>query len=138
MSKSGKNHWVESRALLENARHEYLILRRGPADESHWDFPGDRVQGRESPEAALRRALREELGVEVTLSLGQPPFAYNYGDHSITYRYYVCATERGEPQSAASTELRWIPTGQLREYVFEPAAQQVVQWLLEQQSGGGE
>ncbi len=100
-------------------------------DEALWDFPGGKLEGRESPEAGLRRVLRDELQIEVTLNVGQPPFVHNYGDRSITYRYYMCAVARGAPRTAPSTELRWIPLGQLCEYVFDPAAQQVVQWLLQ-------
>lgn len=126
-----RNHWIESRALLDNGRREFLIARRGPVDDSLWDFPGGKLAAGESPEAGLRRVLRDEFGVEVTLNVGQPPFVHNYGDRSITFRYYLCAIASGTLQAAPSTELRWIPQGQLREYMFDPAAQQVVQWLLE-------
>lgn len=123
--------WTESRALLERPGAELLIIKPQPADaDCPWEFPGGRLESRESPEAALRRLLREALGIELELHQGQPPFVHNFGTHSITYRYYMCSIARGTLQQPPGSELRWVKVGQLREYDFDPATQQVVDWLL--------
>jgi 8-oxo-dGTP diphosphatase len=53
--------------VLERDGRILICQRR--ADQLHslkWEFPGGKVEVGESPEAALVRELREELGVETT------------------------------------------------------------------------
>lgn len=124
--------WTESRALLERPGRELLIVKQhADQPDRPWEFPGGRLENRESPEAALRRIFRESYGVELELLQGQPPFIHNFGTHSITYRYYMCVVARGTPAQPPGSEMRWVKMGQLREYDFDSATQQVVSWLLE-------
>lgn len=128
MSKPTHNVWTEARALLERGR-ERLIVRAG-GEAANWEFPGGRLMPRESPETALRRICRDAFGVEIELRLGQPPFAHHFGDHRIVYRYYECGVRAGEARPLCGGELRWVLTEQLREYDFDAATRQVVDWLL--------
>lgn len=128
--------WIESRALIERNDREFLIFKlRNSDDDCAWEFPGGRVERRESPEAALRRILRSICGIEVELRIGQPPFVHNYGGHSITFRYYLCGIGKGTPSVPAPAELRWVKLGQLRDYHFDVPTQQVVDWMLETEKG---
>ena len=49
---------IEQGRVLATQRHE-----RG-AMGGKWEFPGGKIEPGETPEACLRRELREELGVE--------------------------------------------------------------------------
>jgi 8-oxo-dGTP diphosphatase len=120
--------WVEARGLLRDRGGRVLILRRDAA--GRWDFPGDRLRGRESPESALRRFCADELGVRIDISEGQPPLVHGEAPARVAYRYSVCTIERGEAHLATEGEIRWVLPGQLRDYVFEAAARDVVEWLL--------
>ena len=52
-------------AALVDERGRVLLQRRPPgkAMAGLWEFPGGKVEGHETPEAALARELAEELGV---------------------------------------------------------------------------
>lgn len=135
MARPHQKRWIDTRAVIERRRGEYLIVRpRGGPTRPPWEFPGGPLRERESPEAALRRHCGELLGVRLEIHLGQPPFVFDYGSHSVTYRYFFCGC-LGRPAALGCAEVRWVLGGQLREYLFEPASQQVVDWLLEENAG---
>ena len=60
-------HHVVFGALVRDGR--VLLCHRHPERRLYpdvWDFPGGHVEPGEDPVAALRRELREELGIEAT------------------------------------------------------------------------
>ncbi|MEP0845952.1 MAG: NUDIX domain-containing protein [Phycisphaerae bacterium] len=131
MAQAKRKTWVDSRALVEGRPGEFLIVRpHGPTEESPWEFPGGPLRAHESPEGALRRICADTLGIALEIHVGQPPFVYNYGTHSVTYRYFMCGST-GSVEASGYKETRWVLAGQLREYVFEPACQRVVDWILQ-------
>lgn len=130
MPRKRRPDWVESRALIHRGGAEYLITRANDDGDGPWAFPGGRINAGESPEAALRRICRESLQVEIEIAVGQPPFVHSFGTHSVTYRYYLCRAADDDPPGTGCEELRWVLTQQLRDYVFDAPAQQVVDWLV--------
>jgi ADP-ribose pyrophosphatase YjhB (NUDIX family) len=141
MSKHGdksKREWTEARGLIARGRSQYLIVRMRGEEGCPWEFPGGKIRHSESPEAALRRHCRGLLGIEIELLIGQPPFVFNFGSHTIRFRYYVCNVAREEPLPQGVADVRWVNRGQLRDYCFDAPGQQVVDWLLEEgpQTGG--
>ncbi len=60
--------WTDVVAVvIYNARGEYLLAQRpaGKAYAGYWEFPGGKVEPGESLDAAVKREIREELGIEV-------------------------------------------------------------------------
>jgi 8-oxo-dGTP diphosphatase len=55
-------------ALVEEGRVLLGKRRSGQSLEGFWEFPGGKVEPGESPEAALVREFREELGLDVRVS----------------------------------------------------------------------
>ncbi len=53
-------------AIFEGGRL-LLIKRRKPPEAGHWSLPGGKVDWGESVEDAVRREIREEIGVEIAL-----------------------------------------------------------------------
>ena len=120
---------------LRLGAREILIGRiPGPPYEGRWTFPGGPVERGEAPEAALRRAMESLLGLKVEVRSGQPPFDLAWDDVVMRWRFFFCQAV-GEVRNTHYGEVRWIPPGALREYEFDPAAQQVVDWLLEPREG---
>src|SRR5262249_60978699 len=77
-----------------------VLLAERPAGKSMaglWEFPGGKLHDNETPEAALIRELKEELGIDVTASC-LAPFAFashGYADFHLLMPLYVCRRWQG-------------------------------------------
>lgn len=75
-----------------------------------WEFPGGKVEAAESAEDALRRELREELGVTVVLGDEVPgPLAEGWPlNERAAMRVWLAEVDRGTPAPLEDhDELRW-------------------------------
>lgn len=86
--------------------------RRSPPElAGQWEFPGGKVEPGESHENALRREIREELGVEIELGLElvnpQAP-EWPISD-AMAMRTWLARATSGLPVAGgAHRELRWL------------------------------
>ena len=88
-----------------------------------WEFPGGKVNPRETPEAALIRELAEELGIDVAAGCLAPfTFAsHTYPDFHLLMPLYVCRKWSGIPQPREGQRLAWVRLARLAEYPMPPA-----------------
>ena len=103
-------------ALIERAGR-VLLARRPPHKHLalKWEFPGGKVDCGETPEAALVRELREELGCNVTIQRPLPRFLHTYDRTTIEMIPFVCRLSPGspEPHPLEHSALAWVPPREL-------------------------
>jgi 8-oxo-dGTP diphosphatase len=122
-----------SAVALVDADGRVLIARRpdGRAMAGLWEFPGGKLQAGETPEAALVRELREELGIDTTQSCLAPiAFAsHAYADFHLIMPLYVCRVWKGAITAREGQELAWVRPARLAGYPMPPADQPLVAQL---------
>ena len=123
---------VAAVALID-ADGRVLLARRpqGKAMAGLWEFPGGKVHEGETPEAALIRELKEELGVDTAESCLAPfTFAsHRYPDFHLLMPLYVCRRWSGTPKPLEGQELAWVRPQRLKEYPMPPADRPLVALL---------
>lgn len=119
---------------LDDPQHLLAARRATPASlAGRWEFPGGKVDPGESPEEALHRELREELGVRV--GLGPELAGPDAGAWRLSTRYvmrlWLVEVVTGTPEPLVEhDELRWLPPGQWLDAPWLDADVRIVQALV--------
>lgn len=115
---------VAACALID--RDGRVLLAQRPEGKAHaglWEFPGGKLAEGETPEAALIRELKEELGIETEASCLAPiAFAScNSGEFHLLMPLFACRKWSGAPQPLEAQALRWVRREALLDCDMPPA-----------------
>ena len=108
-----------------------LITQRTqpPALAGKWEFPGGKVEDGESPETALARELREEIGVGVRVGRIWDVLFHRYPDFDLVMLVYACAITEGEPRAVEVGDLAWVRPDELARWDILAADRPLVERL---------
>ena len=103
-------------------RNGRILICRRRADQPHplkWEFPGGKLEAGESPQSALARELREELGIESEpgVELMRCEFAYP-GKQPILLIFLAVANWQGEIENRIFEQILWEKPDALETYDF--------------------
>lgn len=135
ISPTSKRLLLVAAAAMMDETGRVLIAQR-PQNKSLgglWEFPGGKVEPGESPEQALVRELKEELGVDVAVD-APSPFAFAshaYEDFHLLMPLYTITHWQGEPAAHEAQALAWVKPSELNNYAMPPADVGLVARLIE-------
>lgn len=114
--------------VVSDADGRVLICQRPPGKhmEGSWEFPGGKRDTGESRIDALRRELREELGL--TLSRARPLIRYRhaYPDRQVDLDVWYVESFEGEARGLEGQPLDWVAPEELTACDLLPADQPIV------------
>ena len=114
-----------SAVALIDADGRVLLAQRpeGKSMAGLWEFPGGKVEAGETPEAALIRELKEELGIDTWQSCLAPlTFAsHAYPDFHLLMPLFACRKWQGTATPREGQTLAWVRPAALRDYPMPPA-----------------
>ena len=121
-------------AALIDANGRVLVQQRPPGKPMAglWEFPGGKIDAGETPEAALRRELAEELGIAIDESCLAPAvFASEpMADRHLLLLLYVLRKWPGSPEARHASALKWLRPVELHRLDM-PSADRPLIGLLE-------
>ncbi len=119
-------------AVIFNERGEVLLARR----KSHlsqglkWEFPGGKLKVGESPEACLKREIREELGIEIEIKQIYQAVNFSYPGKNILLLAYLAGYCSGSFVLTDHQQVQWVAPDRLEKFDLSPADLPIAEKLL--------
>ena len=117
--------WLDGTVLIcQRTRHQTMPLK--------WEFPGGKIEEGEQPRDAMRRELKEELGIDAVVGDEVARFRHRYPSGSaVELRFYDVRKYAGEIENRIFKDVRWAKPAELPAYDFLEADRKLVQDLAE-------
>ena len=97
-----------------------------------WEFPGGKVEPNEHVDAALRRELHEELGIDASVGTLYHQQQYTYPDNgTFDVHYYLVPHFTGALVNRVFESFAWVPIDRLPEYDILEGNRDVVTKLID-------
>lgn len=128
-------------AVIVNDNNEVLLAQRpkGKRLAGSWEFPGGKVEKDESPEEALARELKEELGITVAPA-DMEAFWFLSHDYMAEFGFhllmpvYLIRTWKGKPQALEHDQIIWELPSAMKDLGMIEADMGLVEMLKEKLS----
>jgi 8-oxo-dGTP diphosphatase len=131
MNSIGLSDIVKVTAAILVKDNKIIIAKRGPDDHlaDKWEFPGGKIEIHETPEQCLKREMKEEFDIDVSVGEYLGSSIYHYDHMCIELLAYRTYWEGGEIDLKDHDAFKWISLEQLAEFDFAAADQVFVEKL---------
>lgn len=118
---------IEVAAAILHKNGTFLGTQRGYGEfEGGWEFPGGKIEEGESPQAALSRELKEELGIDAAVEQFLMTVECEYPRFHLIMHCYLCSIAGGTIHLKEHKSARWMTREQFDDVEWLPADMDVV------------
>jgi len=130
---------VAACALMDTDGRILMAQRpKGKSFEGLWEFPGGKLEVGETPEQAIVRELREEIGIEPCERCLQPFsfISHAYEGFNILMPLFLCRQWDGFAHAKEGQTLKWVFPERLNELNLVPADVFLAREIRDRLGGG--
>lgn len=108
-------------AVIRDGDRVFATQRGYGPYKDGWEFPGGKVEAGETPEAALKREIEEELETEIEVGEYITTIEHDYPDFHLSMRCYWCRIIDGHPVLLEHEAAKWLSADELDSVDWLPA-----------------
>ena len=121
-----KTYEVVGAAIIDD--NKVLCAQRGYGQlKGKWEFPGGKVERGENDVDALKREIKEELGIEIRVKDLIEDNYHEYSNFNVNLRVYKCEYVSGVINDTEHQSLKWIENNKLEELDWADADKPILE-----------
>ena len=119
-------------AVIRDNEGRIFATQRGYGDMAGgWEFPGGKIEARETPQQALHREIGEELDTDIAIERLLDTVEWDYPSFHLTLHCFLCHLQGKPPVLREHKAALWLTPDQLHSVQWLPADQSLVKKLSE-------
>ncbi len=108
-------------AVIQSGDKIFATQRGYGEFKGGWEFPGGKIEAGETPEAALKREILEELETEIKVGELLDTVEYDYPNFHLSMDCFLCEIVRGDLVLKEHEDAKWLSREELYSVDWLPA-----------------
>ena len=123
------------KATNEEGEPIIFATQRGYGEfKGGWEFPGGKIEARETPHDALKREIMEELETEISVGTLLTTIEYDYPTFHLSMDCFMCDIVSGDLVLKEHKAAKWLTKDQLDSVEWLPADITIIDFEIVKQN----
>lgn len=119
-------------AVIKEANKVFATQRGYGEFKDGWEFPGGKIEPKETPEEALIREIKEELGAEIEVTKKLADVEYQYPEFHLSMECFWAKVVSGKLILKEHEAAKWLGKDELDSVGWLPADKELIGLIREE------